>query len=27
VVSGPPPQGLAPRKVVERGGTIYALRS
>ena len=27
VEGGPPPQGLAPRKVIERGGAIYALRS
>jgi thiosulfate dehydrogenase [quinone] large subunit len=27
VVSGPPPSGLARRRVVERGGTIYALPS
>jgi thiosulfate dehydrogenase (quinone) large subunit len=27
VVSGPPPQALAPRKVLERGGEIYALPS
>jgi len=27
VESGPPPQGLASQKVVERGGSIYALPS
>ena len=27
VESGPPPQGLTPRKVLERGGKIYALPS
>jgi thiosulfate dehydrogenase [quinone] large subunit len=27
VISGPPPQALAPRKVLERGGEIYAAPS
>jgi thiosulfate dehydrogenase (quinone) large subunit len=27
VISGPPPFGLAPRKVVESGGNIYAVPS